>query len=306
MTESTRTTGSKLSFAATSLPGRITLAIIVVVWTMPAAGVLVTSLRRGDAAGSTGWWRAFTDPQLTFDNYRQVLDSSPTGGGMLESFWASLAITVPATVAPLVLAVAAAYVFAWTRFSRGEWLFLAVVGLALVPVHMTLVPLVSVYTRGVEVAGVQLVPDLGLAGEWLGLWLAHTAFALPVAILLLRAAMAQVPANLVDAARSDGAGHLDTLMRVVVPLTVPALVAVGALQFLWVWNDFLVVSALLGEPDVGLSPLTVGLAELVSTRGQNLELLSAATVVTAAVPLVVYACLQRLVVSGARAATFDH
>lgn len=288
-----------------SLPGRVVVAVVVVLWSLPAAGVLITSFQPADTATTSGWWSVVGDPQLTVHNYQQVLRAGSGGADLFQGFLASVAIAVPATLAPLGLAAVAAYAFAWARFAGRDGLFLAVVALALVPLQMTLVPLVSAYSEGVEVLGIPILPDLGLAGSWLGLWLAHTAFALPIAVLVLRGAMAAVPSHLVDAARADGASHLDVFARVVVPLSVPALAAVAALQFLWVWNDFLVASALLGHIEPGTSPITLGLAALVASRGQELHLLSAGTVVTAAVPLVVFVVAQRLVVQGVHAATFD-
>lgn len=267
---------------------RAIVVAVVAVWTLPITGLVITALRPADQAVTSGWWTVVTDPSLTLGNVREVLGSSGTSPGMFDSFLASLAIAVPATVLLVVIAAIAAYALAWGPVHGRDWMLAGAVILLFVPVQVTLIPLVAAYD------------EIGLRGTWPGLWLAHVAFGLPLAVVLLRAAMAMVPADLVDAARTDGAGHLDTMRRVVLPLVMPALAGVAALQFLLVWNDFLVAATLLGAPEAGTAPLPLGLAELVSARPQEHHLLSAATLVTLIVPLGVYAALHRLVISATR------
>jgi alpha-glucoside transport system permease protein len=285
------TTGSSRAVGtASSVTGRVVVALVAIVWTLPATGAILTALRPSEIGGGAGWWNVVTDPRITLDNLRDVLAGSGPAPGMWESFSASLAIALPATALLVTLAAPAAYALAWISFPGRTWLFLAAVALVFAPIQVALVPLVAVYD------------GTGLRGTWPGLWLAHVAFGLPLAVVLLRGAMASVPADLVDAARSDGASHLDTLWRVVVPLTIPALAAVTVLQFLVVWNDFLVAATLLGGPDPGTAPLPLALADLVRARPQDHHLLSAGALVTITVPLVVFAAMHRLVLAATGAA----
>lgn len=279
---------SRLVAVVTSLPGRIAIGCIVVAWTVPLAGLLVTSLRPSSPSGESGWWSVLTDPSMTLDHYRTAL--SGDGGGIATAVVNTLIVAIPATVIPVVLAALAAYAFSWTSFRGRDGLFLGVAVLAVLPVQLALVPLFSAYM------------DLGLVGTWVGLWFAHTAFALPIAILLLRTAMGALPRDLIDAARTDGASHLSTFMRVVLPLSLPAVAAVATLQFLWVWNDYLAAVTFLGGYNPDVSPASVALAELVRSQGHDHHLVSAATVVTFSVPLVVFVTLQHSVLQGWRAA----
>lgn len=270
-------------------PAKVVVSLVALVWTLPITGLALSAVQPASRAATAGWWTIATRPSLSLGNLRDVLAGSGPTPGMFESLVASLAVAVPATVLLVVLGTLAAYALAWIDVPGRHWWVAGALVLLFVPVQVTLVPLVAAYD------------STGLRGTWPGLWLAHLAFGLPLAVVLLRGAMGQVPADLIDAARTDGAGHLHVLGRIVVPLVVPALVGVAALQFLVVWNDFVVAAALLGGPDAGTAPLPLALADLVRARPQEHHLLNAASLVTIVVPLVLYASLHRLVLSATRA-----
>jgi alpha-glucoside transport system permease protein len=264
---------------------------VALVWTLPLIGLAVTALRPPQQAVERGWWSVVTDPSLTLENLRSVLGGAGPVSGLWGALWSSMAIAVPATALTVVVALAAAYGLAWTRGRAQVIGHLTVVALLFVPLQAVLIPLVTVYDR------------TGLQGTLPGLWMAHLAFGLPLAVLLLSGAMRLVPSDLVDAARTDGAGHLDVLGKVVLPLALPAVAGVAALQFLLVWNDFLVAATLLGDPRASGAPLPLALADLVRTWPQELHLHAAGVVVTAAVPLVVFLGLHRLLTGSLVAAT---
>jgi alpha-glucoside transport system permease protein len=267
------------------------IAVLVgVLWTLPLAGLLVAALRSPEVSVRRGWWTIVSEPALTLDNVRTVLDGAGPAPGLWGALGSSFAIAVPATVLTVAVATLAAYALVWTKVPGRSVAHLVAVGLLFVPLQAVLIPLVAAYD------------DTGLRGTWPGLWFAHLAFGLPLAIVLLGGAMRLVPTELVDAARTDGAGHLDTLRRVVLPLALPAVVGVTALQFLLVWNDFLVAATLLGEAGSS-APLPLALAELVRTWPSELHLHGAGALVTVCVPLVVFAGLHRLLAASMTAAT---
>jgi alpha-glucoside transport system permease protein len=255
---------------------------LTLAWIVPTAGLLVSSFRTLGDISSTGWWTALAPPfKFTLDNYSHVLSTSNLG----SSFFNSLVITIPATVIPTTLAAFAAYAFSWMRFPGREWLFLALVGLLVVPLQVTFIPLLKLMTA------------LQLNGTFLGLWLAHTGYGLPFAIYLLANFFRALPADLFESAEIDGAGTLTVFFRIVLPLSVPAIASLVIFQFLWVWNDLLVALIYVGStPEV--SPLTVTVAGLVNSLGQGYHLLTAAAFFSMIVPLVVFFSLQRYFVRG--------
>jgi alpha-glucoside transport system permease protein len=267
-----------------SSPAASAIALLIAaLWTVPTLGLLVTSFRPELDIRRSGWWTAFSDPQFTVDNYNEVL----YGGGtnFVTLFVNSLVITLPAVVIPITLALLAAYAFAWITFRGRNILFVAVFALQVVPIQVTLIPLLSLYV------------DTGLAGSFWTIWLSHAIFALPLAIFLLHNFMKEIPASLVEAARMDGAGHVKIFFQVLLPLMTPAIAAFGVFQFLWVWNDLLVALTFAGgAPDV--VPLTVRVAELAGTRGSDWYLLAAGAFVSIALPLAVFLALQRYFVRG--------
>ena len=276
---------------------RITIIAVVVLWMIPAAGVLVTSFRPESAVDSTGWWTVLAHPfrtsEWTLENYRLALDT----GGFESAFLNSLAVTVPATVMPITIAAFAAYAFSWMEFRGRYVMFVLVVGLLVVPLQMALIPILQLYTGGASLGDVKIVPDLSLNGTFLGVWLAHTAFGLPLATYLLRNYIGSLPSSIIESAKIDGADHFTIFWRLVVPLSVPALAAFTIFQFLWVWNDLLVAYVFLGGTR-DTRVVTIALSNLIGSRGENWQLLTSAAFITMALPLVVFFSLQRYFVRG--------
>ncbi len=276
---------------------RIAIIVIVVIWLIPTIGVLVTSFRPENLVDSTGWWTALGHPfraaEWTLDNYRSALDA----GGFSNALLNSLAVTIPSTVIPITIAAFAAYAFSWMEFRGRYALFVLIVGLLVVPLQTALIPILQLYTRGWVVAGVHVIPDFNLNGTFLGIWLAHTAFGLPLAVYLLRNYIGSLPSSIVESARIDGADHFTIFWRLIVPLSVPALAAFAIFQFLWVWNDLLVAYVFLGgTPETRV--VTIALANLAGARGENWHLLTAAAFLTMLLPLFVFFSLQRYFVRG--------
>ncbi len=276
---------------------KITILVVVIIWLVPTIGVLISSFRAENAVETSGWWTVLAHPfdlaQWTTQNYREVLDA----GGFGNAFLNSIAVTVPATVIPITIAAFAAYAFAWMDFRGRNVLFVVVVGLLVVPLQMALIPILRLYTGGASLGGVQIFPDLDLNGTFLGVWLAHTGFGLPLAIYLLRNYIGSLPSSIIESAKIDGADHFTIFWRLIVPLSVPALAAFAIFQFLWVWNDLLVALVFLGGTKE-VRVLTVALRELVGSRGENWHLLTAAAFVSMALPLAVFFSLQRYFVRG--------
>jgi alpha-glucoside transport system permease protein len=276
---------------------RITIIVIVLLWIIPTLGVLISSFRPADLVETTGWWTVFSHPfrlsEWTLENYRQALST----GGFGNAFLNSLAVTIPATVMPITIAAFAAYAFSWMEFRGRYVLFVVVVGLLVVPLQMALIPILRLYTGGAAIGNLVLFPDLDLGGTFLAVWLAHTAFGLPLAVYLLRNYIGNLPSSIIESAKIDGADHFTIFWRLIVPLSVPALAAFAIFQFLWVWNDLLVAYVFLGgTPENRV--LTIALQQLVGARGENWELLTAAAFISMALPLVVFFSLQRYFVRG--------
>jgi alpha-glucoside transport system permease protein len=278
-------------------PVRIAVLIIVLLWLIPTLGVLITSLRTETLAQSEGWWTVLTKPldmaQWTLDNYRAALDASGFG----NAFMNSLAVAVPATVIPITIAAFAAYAFSWMDFRGRFVMFVAVVGLLVVPLQMALIPVLRLYTQGASLFGMEVFPDLDLGGTFLGVWLAHTGFGLPLATYLLRNYIGSLPSSIIESAKVDGADHFTIFWRLIVPLSVPALAAFAIFQFLWVWNDLLVAYIFLGGESAN-RVLTIALRELSGSRGQSWHLLTAAAFISMSLPLIVFFSLQKYFVRG--------
>jgi alpha-glucoside transport system permease protein len=262
----------------------VTLAALAigVLWTIPTLGLFITSFRPEADINDSGWWTWFTDPQVTLENYRTVLFEGQFP--FINYFINSLVITIPAVIIPIVLASMAAYAFAWMKFPFRDTLFVAVFALQIVPIQVTLIPLLQLYVKS------------DLAGTFWAVWISHTIFALPLAVFLLHNFMKDVPAELIEAARVDGAGHVTIFFKVMLPLIVPAIAAFGIFQFLWVWNDLLV--SLTFASKVEIAPLTVRVAELSGTEGTSWQLLAPGAFIAIIVPLVVFLALQRYFVRG--------
>lgn len=276
---------------------RITIIIVVAIWLIPTLGVLITSFRPEALSTRTGWWTALGHPfrggEWTLENYRSALDA----GGFKSAFLNSLAVAVPSTVIPVTIAAFAAYAFSWMEFRGRYVMFVLVVGLMVVPLQMALIPILRLYTEGANIGGVPVFPDLDLNGTFLGIWLAHTGFGLPLATYLLRNYIGSLPSSIIESAKIDGADHFTIFRRLVVPLSVPALAAFAIFQFLWVWNDLLIAYVFLGGTR-HTRVVTIALANLVGSRGENWHLLTSAAFISMALPLLVFFSLQRYFVRG--------
>ena len=274
---------ARIKKKATSPVASAIAVLLAVVWTIPTFGLLVSSLRPEQAIKTTGWWTFFSNPQLTLENYQAAL-STDTQSGLGSYFINSFVITIPSVIIPICLAALAAYAFAWIDFRGRDFLFVLVFSLQIVPLQVALLPLLTMYVHA------------GLGGTFWTIWLSHSAFALPLAIFILHNFMTEIPKELIEAARVDGAGHVKIFFRIMLPLLTPALAAFGIFQFLWVWNDLLV--ALTFASDNTVQPMTVALANLSGTRGNAWELLSAGAFISIIVPVAVFLSLQRYFVRG--------
>jgi len=285
----------KLKRGVTSPWATAAALIIAIIWTIPTFGLFVSSWRPEELVKTTGWWTIFANPQLTADNYVEVLGTTVGQQNIGGSFVNSIAITIPATVIPIVIALLAAYAFAWIDFRGKNLLFVFVFALQIVPIQMALIPLLSTFSRGLNVFGVQFGEGLGAAGGYGQVWLAHTMFALPLAIFLLHNFISEIPREVIEAARVDGAGHAQMFFRIVLPLAMPAIASFAIFQFLWVWNDLLVALIFADGP---VAPITKLLAEMTGTRGNEWHLLTAGAFISIVVPLIVFFALQRFFVRG--------
>jgi alpha-glucoside transport system permease protein len=263
-------------------PLHLTLIVISLFWLVPSIALLVSSFRPQNEVLTTGWWNALRLPfDFTLQNYQDVLSDNNIG----QNFINSLFVTIPATLIPIMIAAFAAYAFAWMEFPGRDWLFILVVGLLVIPLQSTLIPVL------------QLTTSVGLTGSFLAIWLAHTGFGLPFGIFLLRNFIGSMPREMFESAYIDGASPVTAFFRLVLPLAVPAIASMAIFQFMWVWNDLLVALIILGgTPSV--APLPVGIAGLVNSLGQGWHLLTAAAFISMVLPLVVFFALQRFFVRG--------
>jgi alpha-glucoside transport system permease protein len=280
--------------AKQSLPARIAahagggvmqvfLVLVALFWLMPTFGLLLSSLRGPSDISASGWWKVFTAPaQLTVDNYSRLLEND----AITDSLFSTVMITVPATVLVVMIGSLAGYAFAWMEFPGRDWWFMLVVGLLVVPVQVALVPVSELFGR------------IGIFETTIGVILFHVAFGLPFAIFLLRNFFAQIPRELLEAARLDGAGEIRLFTRVVMPLGGPAIASLGIFQFLWVWNDMLVA---LIFADSESAPITVALQRQVRQFGNNIDVLAPGAFVSMIIPLAVFFAFQRQFVTGVMA-----
>ncbi|MFG3499535.1 carbohydrate ABC transporter permease [Streptomyces sp. NPDC047928] len=259
------------------------LLVVGLVWITPVAGLLLSSLRSAQDSAASGWWTALTDPgQLSLDNYTALLSNT----GMTRAFWNTVLISVPTTVLVVVIAALAGYAFAWLEFPGRDWLFLLVVAMLVVPVQVGLLPVAKLFGQ------------LGLFGTIPGVVLFHVAYGLPFAIFLLRNYFAEMPREMLEAARMDGGGEWRIFTRLVLPVGRPAIASLAIFQFLWVWNDMLV--ALLFA-DSSSQPLTVELQSQVRQFGSNIDVLAPGAFLSLVVPVVVFLAFQRHFVQGVMA-----
>jgi len=273
---------------------------VTIIWTVPTLGLLVTSFKTNEKILGEAWWTSLLNPDFTLANYRGVLLGDGTeslSSGVLPYFVNSIVITLPATIFPIVIATMAAYALAWIRFRGSNFLFFSIFALQIVPLQMSLVPLLLLFTGGAHIGSVQIFPALGIAGDFAGIWLPHTMFALPLAIYLLHNFISNLPRDLMEAAYVDGANHFTIFRRIVLPLSIPGIASIAIFQFLWVWNDLLVALTFASGTEE-VAPINSKLASLVGQYGSGYTQLSAGAFITIAIPLIVFFSLQRYFVRG--------
>jgi alpha-glucoside transport system permease protein len=262
----------------------VALGIVVLMWILPTVGILLTSFRSRDDAAEGGWWELFLKPSgfgdLTFENYQKAIQGTNLGEGFVNS----LAIALPATFIPILVAAFAAYAFTFMRFPGRDILFVIIVGMLVVPNFVSFVPMLRIYR------------DLGMGGTFPAVWLFHVGFGMSLAIFMIRNYMATLPNTIIESAKIDGASHFQTFFRLVLPMSVPVLASFAIFQFLWVWNDLLVALVFLGPGE--RAPMTVSISQLLGQQGQNQELVTASGMFSMIVPLIVFLSLQRFFVRG--------
>ncbi|WP_327429152.1 MULTISPECIES: carbohydrate ABC transporter permease [unclassified Streptomyces] len=275
--------GSRLASGVSGGIVRVFLLLVGLFWLVPTIGLLVSSLRKPQDMSASGWWKVFSEPsQLTVDSYRKLLENSDITHSLVNT----VLITVPATLLVVVIGSLAGYAFAWMEFPGRDWWFLGVVGLLVVPVQVALIPIAELFGK------------IGIFGSITGVVFFHVGFGLPFAVFLLRNFFAEIPRELLEAARLDGAGELRLFVRVVMPLGGPAIASLGIFQFLWVWNDMLVA---LVFSDSGSQPITVALQTQVRQFGNNIDVLAPGAFISMVIPLAVFFAFQRQFVSGVMA-----
>jgi alpha-glucoside transport system permease protein len=274
--------------------------VTTIIWTIPTLGLLVTSFKSDKDILGEAWWTTLFNPKFSLDNYKGVFFGDETQSlstGVLPYFINSIVITLPATIFPIVIATMAAYALAWIRFRGSNFLFFSIFALQIVPLQMSLVPLLLLFTGGAHIGSVQIFPALGIAGDFAGIWLPHTMFALPLAIYLLHNFIAGLPRDLMEAAYVDGANHFTVFRRIVLPLAIPGIASIAIFQFLWVWNDLLVALTFASGTEE-VAPINSKLASLVGQYGSGYTQLSAGAFITIAIPIIVFFSLQRYFVRG--------
>lgn len=266
------------------VPMRLILLAIILIWVVPILGLLVSSFRTPEAINNTGWWTVFGNlaaTDWTLSNYISVLYADFMGLAFLNS----MLVTIPSTVIPITIAAFAAYAIAWMDFPGREAIFVIIVGLLVVPLQMALIPVLKVYTAN------------QLNGTYLGIWLAHTGFGLPLATYLLYGYISGIPKEIIESAHADGATPWMSFTRLVLPLSKPAIASFAIFQFLWVWNDLLVALVFLGTKKEN-ALVTTRLAEMVGSRGQDWHVLTSGAFLTMIMPLIIFFSLQRYFVRG--------
>ncbi|MBK8020707.1 MAG: carbohydrate ABC transporter permease [Chloroflexi bacterium] len=272
------------------VPLHAAVILLILIWILPTFGLLISSFRPERDIASTGWWTVFETPldftQWTLDNYDAVINNP--NYDMARAFRNSLIIAIPATLLPLMFAASAAYAFSWMSFPGRQVLFILLVGMLVVPLQMTFIPVLRLFNT----LGITDNPNF----PYLSIWIAHTGYGLPYAIFLLRNFMGSLPREVFESAFLDGCSHFTAFLRLALPLSVPAIASLVIFQFLWVWNDLLVALIYVGGGQN--APLTYALSGLVNSLGQDWHLLTAAAFVSMALPLVVFFALQRYFVRG--------
>jgi alpha-glucoside transport system permease protein len=271
--------GRSLVRALSHAPVTILLVVIGVAWLVPTLGLFLTSLLPAQLISSEGWWNVLVTPsEATLENYRAIFANDAMTSALLTTVWISLG----STILPIVIAAMAAYAFAWMDFPGRDWLFVGVIAMIVVPIQMALIPIFSLYDR------VHLFDTIP------GLILFHTAFGLPLAIFLLRNFFVGIPAELLEAARIDGASEVRIFTRLILPLSWPAIASLAIFQFLWTWNDLIVALSLARSTQ----PITVAIFTQLRQFGANIDVIAPAAFLSLAIPLIVFFAFQRYFVQG--------
>lgn len=277
----------KNSLGKLNLGSTISLLILVAIWSLPTVGLLITSLRLRSEAEISPFWDALTNlfgTSWSLDAYTNALQS-----GMLESLVNTIAITVPSVIMPLMIAANAAYAFTFLNFKGKEIYFAILVGLMVIPLQSALIPVLK------GMVWVQKTFDIQLTGNYASAWIVHSAFALPLAIYILRNYMLSLPTSLIEAARVDGASYYQIFWRLVLPMSVPAIASFAIFQFLWVWNDYLIAFIFVGEQK---SVMTYRLLRMLGQYGEGWQDVAAGSFISLVVPLIVFFGLQRYFIRG--------
>jgi alpha-glucoside transport system permease protein len=270
-----------LGYRLQRLPLHLVIIILVAIWIVPTIGMGINSFRSVEDMGQAGWWTTLFPPHgFTLASYQQVLALE----GVAPSILYSILITIPATVIQLAIATMGAYAFAWMKFPGRNLFFIVIVGLMVVPIQMTLIPVLQIFKA------------IGLNGTIYAVWLAHSGYGLPFEIFLLRNYLGGLPREIFESAEVDGAGHAVRFLRIALPMTTPAVASLTIFVFLGVWNDLLVALTFLGVS--AYRPFTVVIAQLTTSLGGGWQFLTAAAVLQMALPLAVFIFLQRYFVRG--------
>ncbi len=263
----------------------ILILSLLIIWILPSLGLLITSFRTTAATSQTGWWTVFKNPfdlkQYTLDNYVGVL----TKRGMVRAFFNSLLITIPSVFLPLLIATLASYSIVWLNLPKSKLILSIFVGLLVVPTQMAFIPAIEIFDF------------FGINGTYLAVWLAHTAFALPLMVYLFYNFMSEIPRSLIESATIDGASSWQVFSNMIIPLSLSAIASLFIFQFIWVWNNLLIALIFLGG-GMKVAPLTVRIASLVGVRGEGWEMLTSAAFISMILPLIVFFSLQKYFVKG--------
>ena len=271
-----------------SIGSYIILVILAAFWLIPTVGLFITSLRAKGEAQTSGWWAAILHPftqDWDLSSYATVLTENKLG----TSFVSSLAVTIPATVLPLLFAAYAAFGFTFLTFRGREFYFSVIIGLLVVPLQGALVPVLKMLIAFTDKTGIPI------SGQYAAAWFVHSAFAMPLAIYILRNYMMTIPNTLIEAARMDGASNFTIFWRLVLPISVPALASFAIFQFLWVWNDYLIAFVFVGNER---PVLTYTLLAMLGQYGEGWQAVAAGSFISLSVPLLVFFTLQRYFIRG--------
>jgi alpha-glucoside transport system permease protein len=275
--------------------GRVLVWILAIGWTIPTFGVFVSSFRPELDVKRTGWWNFFIKPTFTMENYGAVLSTQPGNDGLITFIATSFRITIPSVVISVAVAALAAYGFSWIDFKGRDLLYSFILSMLIVPLQMCLIPIVRFFTGGAHVGDITIFPRVGLANSVVAVWIAHSIFGLPFCIFLLKNFIGQLPREIIEAAKVDGASHLTMFFKLVLPLSLPSIASVAIFQFVYIWNDYLVGYVFGGSDN---APIVAKMAELTGSRGQSWHLLTSAGIVSMIVPVAVFLALQRFFVKG--------